>query len=84
MEQDLSCVPMGVETLLVGDLKNRMEQPQYHCEDDLETAITNYRLVDRIIHFITRQRYRVNWGWPRKMWRYGRPIMGRGDYIIGT
>ena len=50
----------------------------------IQTAIANYRLVDRIIHFLTRRSYIVNWGWPWKMWRYGRPIMGKGDYIIGT
>ena len=62
MERDISCDPTGVETLLNGDLNTLLAQPQDHCKEDLETAIANYGLVDRIIHFVTRWRYIVNWG----------------------
>ena len=39
-------VPAGVETLMVVDLNAFLEQPRDLHEEDLETAIAKYGLVD--------------------------------------
>ena len=50
----------------------------------MATVIANYGLVDQTLHFKARRRYRGKGGWSWRMWRYGRPITVRGDYILGT
>ena len=74
---------MEVETLLVVDLNACLTQPRFEQEEDLVTAIANHGLSEHSLHFIPRQRYRVEVGWSWRMWRDGRIILGRGDYIIG-
>ena len=41
-------------------------------------------LTDIALHFISRWRYSGNGVWSCRMWRYGRPITGRGDHVLGT
>ena len=84
VDQTLSRVLVGVDTLLVGDLNACLEKFWYQWKEDLETSITNYRLLYQTLHFVPRQGYRVKGGWPWRMWRDGRPITGRGCYILGT
>ena len=75
---------MGLETLLVSNLNARLSQPRFEQEGDLATAITNQGLSDQSLHFISRQRYRGVGGWSWSIWRDVRPILGIGDYILGT
>ena len=74
----------GVETLLVGDLNARSAQPWDRQKKNLANNIANYGLVDQTLYFIPRRRYRGEGGWLWRMWRDGRPITERGDYILGT
>ena len=83
MDQDLACRPAGVETLLVGDLNIQFVQPWYRREDDLATDIVNYKLVDQTLQLISRRRYRWKGGWSWSIWRDGRPITSREEYILG-
>ena len=62
MEQALAHVPGEVETLLVFNLNDRLEQPQDQREEYLATTITNYGLVEQKLYFISRQMYRVKGG----------------------
>ena len=84
VEQAQASISVGVETLLVSKLNALLSQPQDQCKEDLTTDIVNYGLVDHTLHFIPRWRYRGKGGWSLRMWRDGRPIAGRGGYIIGT
>ena len=61
--QDLAHGPAEVETLLVGNLNDRLEQMRDQLEEDLATAIENYGLVDQTIQFIPRRRYIGKGGW---------------------
>ena len=73
-----------METLLVGDLNAHFAQPCDWSEEELATEIANYSLDNHTLHSIPRRRYRGEGVWLCMMWRYGRPITGRGDYIIDT
>ena len=72
-----------METLPIDTLNDRLAQPRDWQEKDLETTIAEYWLVDQTLHFIPRRRYRGERSWSWRMWSDGRPIMGRGDYILG-
>ena len=78
-DQALACGPVGVETILVGDLNACLVQPQDQRKEDLKTAIPNYGLVEQILYLIPSWGYRGKGGWPWRMWIYERPITGRGD-----
>ena len=74
--------PGCVEELMVGDINTPFDQPQYQRKESLATVIANYMLVDHKLHFVPRQWYRGEGGWSSSIWRYGRPITGRGGYIL--
>ena len=48
----------GVEMLLVRDLNARLTQPWYMHEEDFVDSIANCKIVDHMIHFIPRRKYR--------------------------
>ena len=45
---------VGLETLLVGYINDCLEKTQDWHKEDLETTITNFRLVDQTLYFIPR------------------------------
>ena len=69
--------------LLVGDLNTCPENPRDHQEEQLATVLAGHGLTDQAQHFSLRQKYRAEGNWMWRMWRDGRPILGRGDYILG-
>ena len=57
-EQALAQGPVKVETLLFGYLNARLTQPWYMHEEDFVDSIANCKIVDHMIHFIPRRKYR--------------------------
>ena len=62
VEQALAQGLLKVETLLAINLNAHLSQPRYWCKEELMTAIANYGIVDQMIHFIPRQKYRGEGG----------------------
>ena len=54
--------PGGVEILLIGELNSRLVQPRGQSEEELETSIANYSIVDETLHFVPRRKYRGGGG----------------------
>ena len=82
--QALSCGPDRVGKLLVGDLNACMDNPRDQREEYLATVLSGYGLTYHTQHFVPRRRYRAEENWMWRMWTEGIPILGRGEYILGT
>ena len=63
MEQALARGLEGVYTLIAGDLNAHMVQLGEQQEEDMETSIAKYGLVDKSLQFIPRRRYRGDGVW---------------------
>ena len=79
----LACGPEGVGKLLVGDINACLENPREQSEEHLATVIAGHGLTDQARHSVPTRRYQVEGNWMWRMWREGKPISVRGDYISG-
>ena len=59
VEQLLTENPKWVETILMGDLNERLEEPCDKREEDLTTSLADHGLEDISRYFTSRRRYRV-------------------------
>ena len=82
--QVLACKPKGVGKMLVGDLNACLTNPRDQQEEQLATVLAGHGLTDQARHLSPRRKYRTEGNWTWRMWREGRPISGRGYYILGT
>ena len=80
----LACGTEGLGKLLVDNLNDCLAQPRDQREEHLATAIKGHALTDQAQHFTPRRRYQAEGSWMWRMWREGRPILVRGDYILGA
>ena len=70
--------------LLIDDLNTCLAHPRDQQEEHLETVIASHGLAYQAWNFSPRRRYRAERNWKWRMWREGKNISGRGDYILGT
>ena len=83
VDQAIARFLMSIENLLVGYLNTRMA-PHIWRKEDLTTTIANHKLKDQTLHVIPMRSYIGDRGWSWRIWRDGRPVTGRGYYIIGS
>ena len=79
----LACGMEGVGLLIVGDLNAYLENTRYQREEHLATVIAGHCLKYQARHFVPIRRYRAEGNYTWRMWREGKPILGRGYYILG-
>ena len=70
--------------MLVDNHNACLENPRDQKEEQLVTVLSRHGLTDQARHFLPRQKYRAEGDWACRMWREGRPISGRVEYILGT
>ena len=78
VEQSLAAKPPGIETILMGDLNARLEDPRNNSEDDLVTALSNHGLEEARRNFTQRIWYRGKGRWTFNMKLERRQVTGRG------
>ena len=78
VEQVLTAKPPGIDTILMGDLNARLEDPRNNGKDDLVTALANHGLEDACRNFTQRGWYRGRGRWTCNMKLERRQVTGRG------
>ena len=82
--QALTCGSEGVGNVLVGNLNACLSQPRDQREEELVIVIVMHGLSEQAHNFTPRRRYLSEGNWTWRMWIEGKPISGRGEYILGT
>ena len=84
VEEALVQAVKGLEIILLGDIKSRLQELRNAQEEQLVTVVAACSLEDMTNHLVPRGRYRVSRRWTWRMQREGQKITGPGDYVLGT